>query len=104
MPWYVLGVDGEAFLADVRSDGWVIPFDWPAWAAGPDGERLVGHPEAVASASTEELARLLTTYVRGDRFTEGLLASAHENGMLAAIARRAAELAATLDDGRPERR
>ena len=93
MPWYELGPDGETFLADVRAGGWITPFDWPAWAASPDGQRLIGHPEAVATATAEDLGRLLTTYVRGDRFNEGLLASAHENGMLVAIARRAAHLA-----------
>jgi len=36
---------------------------------------------------------LLTTIIRGDRFSEGELAGAYESGMLRAIVRRAAELA-----------
>jgi hypothetical protein len=99
MPWYELGSDAEAFLADARAGGWVTPFDWPGWAASPDGQRLIGHPDAVAGATVEDLARLLTTYVRGDRFNEGLLASAHENGMLVAIARRAGRLADEIASG-----
>ena len=98
LPWYELGPGGTAFLDDVRAGGWVTPFDWPAWSASPEGQRLIGHPEAVASASADDLGKLLTTYVRGDRFNEGLLASAHENGMLAAIARRAQELVQDLQD------
>lgn len=96
LPWYELGPGGTAFLEDVRAGGWVAPFDWPAWAASAEGQRLIGHPDAVATATAEDLGRLLTTYVRGDRFNEGLLASAHENGMLAAIVDRASTLADEL--------
>ena len=51
--------------------------------------RTLGDPTRVASASADDLARLLTTLVRGDRFADGTLAHAHESGLLRAIARRA---------------
>jgi hypothetical protein len=102
LPWYEFGPGGNALLDDVRAGGWITPFDWPAWAGSPDGKRLIGHPDAVATASADDLGKLLTTYVRGDRFNEGLLASAHEDGMLAAIARRAARLADDMARGADE--
>jgi len=91
--WYEPSPAAEAFLADVRAAGWVTAFDWMAWLAGPDGQALASDPAAVASAGPDELGRLLTAYVRGERFGEGTLATAFETGMLTAILRRAAALA-----------
>lgn len=94
--WYEPSAEAEAFLADARA--WLEPFDWPVWAAAPEGQRLLGHPEEVASASAEDLRRLLTVYVRAERFGDGSLEAAFESGMLTAIARRAARLAADPDE------
>ena len=49
-------------------------------------------PEAVAAATPEQLAWLLTAIVRSDRFVEGSIEGAFESGLLARIARRAAAL------------
>lgn len=95
MPWYQPSPEAEAFLADLRA--LVTPFDWADWASAPEGQRLIGHREAVASATVDDLGKLVTAYVRGDRFNEGLLAEAFDSGMLTAIARRASVLAAELD-------
>ena len=88
--WYVFSPQAEAFLADART--WVEPFDWPTWAASPEGQALLSGPEAVAAASAEDLGRLLTTFIRSERFGDGTLESAFKRGMLTAIARRAAAL------------
>jgi len=93
--WYEPSPEAEAFLADVRA--WIEPFDWPSWAASAEGEALLGHPEAVASASEDELRKLLTVYVRSERFGDGTLEAAFTSGMLTAIVRRASVLAGTLD-------
>lgn len=93
--WYEPSPEGAAFLADLG--GWIEPFDWPSWAASPEGQALLSHPEAVASASEDDLRRLLTVYVRSERFGDGTLENAHASGMLTAIIRRAAVLGGTLD-------
>jgi hypothetical protein len=94
MPWYRPSPEAEAFLADLRA--LVTPIDWSAWASAPEGQKLIGNPAAVASATVDELGHLVTAYVRGDRFNEGLLAEAFDSGMLTAIARRASVLAEEL--------
>jgi hypothetical protein len=94
--WHEPSPEAQAFLDDVRAGGWVAPFDWPTWASGPEGRALLGHPEAVARASADDLRRLLTTYVRAERFGDGTLESAFASGMLVAIMRRAAVLAEEL--------
>ena len=90
MGWFEPSAAAEAFLADARA--MITPFDWSAWAAGPRGRALLGHPEAVASASADDLRRLLTVYVRSERFGDGTLEAAFASGMLTAIIRRAGVL------------
>ena len=89
--WFEPSPEAEAFLADARA--LVHPFDWPTWAASAEGRALLEDPAAVASASAEDLGRMLTALVRSERFGDGTLEAAFERGMLTAIARRAAELA-----------
>lgn len=92
MGWYDPGPEALAFLDDARA--LITPFDWPAWASGPEGQALIGHPEAVASASADDLRKLLTTYVRSERFGDGTLEAVFASGILTAIVRRAGVLAA----------
>jgi hypothetical protein len=73
--------------------GWVLTdFDWSKWAHGPECQTLVTNPANVASADPLTLARLLTAHLRQDRFCEGHLLGAFEDGHLTAIVRRAAAL------------
>jgi hypothetical protein len=73
--------------------GWVLTdFDWSKWAHGPECQTLVTNPANVASAGPLTLARLLTAHLRQDRFCEGHLLGAFEDGHLTAIVRRAADL------------
>lgn len=92
--WYEPSAEARAFLGNLG--GWITPFDWPAWANSPEGQRLLHDPAAVASASADDLGKLLTSLVRGNRFSEGTLAWAHESGLLVAILRRAEVLLGKL--------
>lgn len=93
MPYVAYSQATIRFVEEMYEVGWVFSFDWPRWSASPDGKRLLSGPEAIASASAVDLARVITTIVRADRFSDGALADAFERGMLTAIARRAGELA-----------
>ena len=97
MPWFAFSDEAQAFIQSLYEAEWVQPFDWMAWLSTPEGRRLMSDRSEVEAASTEQLTRLVTALVRQDRFAEGALAAAYESGMLAAIARRAEELAADLD-------
>lgn len=89
--WYEFSPGAQAFLDDLG--GWIEPFDWPAWASSAEGQALLGHPEAVASAAADDLRKLMTVYVRSERFGDGTLEAAFGSGMVTAIIRRAAVLA-----------
>lgn len=97
MPWFAFSDEAQVFIQSLYEAEWVQPFDWMTWLSTSEGRRLISDGSAVADASTEQLTRLVTAIVRQDRFAEGALAAAYESGTLAAIARRAEELAADLD-------
>ena len=46
-------------------------------------------PTALEHATAVDLARVLTTYIRADRFCEGYLASAFEAGLIMRVVERA---------------
>ena len=93
--WFEPGAEARAFLSDLG--GWITLFDWPAWAESAEGQALLGHPDAVALAGADDLRKLLTVYVRSERFGDGTLESAFISGMLTAIVRRAGVLADEVD-------
>lgn len=76
----------------------VVPtFDWGAW---PDRTRYENDPSLLEQADLCTLQRLTTALVRGERFCEGTLSYAHSRGLLAAICRRAGELAESRKEQR----
>lgn len=94
MPYYQLSPEAGAFVAAAYAAHWVRPdIAWSDFAAGPDYHALRSDPARIASADAGRLAELLTTLIRGERFSEGLLAGAFDDGTLPAIARRMAVLA-----------
>lgn len=95
--WYELTEAGLRFTSDAGRLGFIRPFPWMEWLETPRGRELAGSPDAVASATTEEVANLLTAIIRSERFSDGSIAGAHEKGLLLACARRAAVLAEALD-------
>ena len=92
MPWFDYDAAILRFTTEMSELGWVRPIDWMTWAGTPKARRLLHDPTLVSRANVDDLTRLLTTIVRGDRFSEGEIAGAYEAGMLTAIARRAGVL------------
>jgi hypothetical protein len=92
------------FVEAMTRAGWVLAFDWATWAQSAEGQRLLGEPHHIASATPDQLGKVLTALIRGERFSEGTLNDALQSGLLLAIARRAEALldlpqaAATIAD------
>ena len=94
MPYVRYGEVADELRVALGGAGLIrMGFDWRAWLATERGAELRDHPERIAGATFEELGAVVTSIVRGDRFTEGNLLAAFERGHLAAIARRAGTLA-----------
>ena len=89
----------DEILVEGDLTGWVLNFAWPAWKQTDEAISLRDDAAALAAATPEQLARLLTVLIRQDRFVEGALGSAYESGLLTSIVRRAAELVTAPDEG-----
>jgi len=97
MPWFELSDRAEAFLAAIRANGWIEPFDWMDWAQTDEATALRDDRAALGRATLDQLQRVLTAVVRAERFSDGTLEWAFDSGLMAAIARRAQALAAEPD-------
>jgi hypothetical protein len=106
MPYVEYGPTRKAFTSAAARGEWIRPdVNWTAWAQTEEARTIHREPSRIAASSPLQLAQLVTTFVRGDRFNEGYLLEAFVQGHLTAIARRAkalvedpAALAAALDD------
>ena len=82
--------DVTNFITTLYEDSWIYDFNWGKWHS----EALAFYRDSskLASASVEQLQKLLTFHVRKDRFVEGHLAAMLEEGHILAILRRIAEI------------
>jgi len=87
-----LGEEASAFQQMAYDLDLVLRFDWMNWAGGEEGCNLLADPSAVETADLDQLRKLLTVFIRQDRFCEGALAQAFDRGFITAICRRAAVL------------
>lgn len=95
MPFYTYDDEVRGFVAALYDLGFVARFDWPDWQEKADA--LQHDAEALRSADLTDLVKLLTVHVRKERFCEGHLAVAIEEGWFRAILDRLAAIEAELD-------
>lgn len=92
MPYFVYAPEMLRFIEVANELDWVVTFPWPDWMNTQEARMLVSDPESIANASVEQLEKLITAIIRSDRFTEGSIAGAFEQGLIAAIIHRAEAL------------
>ena len=86
------------FVGFLYASGWMIPgFDWGAWQRTAEAKRLWTEGDALETATPEQLAKVLTTLVRQDRFVDGTIDAAIADRTLHRVLARATRLA---DDAR----
>jgi hypothetical protein len=92
LPWFTLSKAASDFESVCYEFEWVSQFDWSGWRETATSKRLMESSEQVSTASAGELAKMLTVFIRGERFYDGTLNSAFDQGFLTAIVQRAAAL------------
>lgn len=92
MPWYEYSPEIDRFTSDMYAAKLVRSIDWMRWAGTPEAQRLISDPSSIAEATHDDLIYVLTTIIRGERFSDGEIAGAYERGTLLAIAERAQAL------------
>ena len=101
MPWYEYSDEIDRFVSDMYRVKLVRPVDWTAWSGTPGAQRLIGDPAEIARATPDEIVYLVTTIIRGERFSDGEIAAAYERGTLLALAERARVLLGGMETRQP---
>ncbi len=91
-PYWTHGELIADFVDMAYRTGWVTCRDWPAWAESPEGQKIVNDPHAIMRADIDQLRCLVTLLIRQDRFCDGTLVAAFEDGVILAVATRARDL------------
>lgn len=79
-----------AFIKVLYDNRWITDFDWSEWQA--EARKFWEEPGLISEADVTSMRRLLTLHVRKDRFCDGHLAAAVEQGQITAILNRIAKL------------
>lgn len=87
---YDYGPELRCWWAALGQSQFPLRFDWPQWLG--EFTALERNPERLAQADLLTLRKLVTFYLRTERFTSGTLAHIIENGQLLKIMRRLAAL------------
>ena len=95
--WTTLGDEAGRFYKMAYDYGWIRRLDWMAWRDTEAGRRLMHEADAMAQATEDDLALVLTTCVRADRFCEGYLADAFDAGLIGRVVLRAGQLMAAAE-------
>lgn len=83
-----LSSDISNFVKETYDLGWITDVNWPRWSQTLEAETLLGDPQRVVEATPDQLANLLTTFMRRDRFYKSELNAAFGTGVLIAIVAR----------------
>jgi Family of unknown function (DUF6508) len=103
MGWTSYGPEAQSFMQDCYDYGWVQSTHWMEWMRSDEAQALSEDAARMASATVEELAKVLTVSLRRDRFMDGSLAGDFERGLITRIVARAHELSAAKE-AKPLRR
>ncbi len=89
MAWFQYSPEVQRFHEMVYELEWIVVFDYGKWMNSEEARQFFTNPATIANASIVQLERLLTAIMRSDRFIEGAIATAFEDGHIPAIVRRA---------------
>lgn len=90
-PYWAASPEATAFVEALYRERLITPFDWGSWAAEAR-HYTEGGGEALNTADLTTLRKLITSYVRADRFSEGTLASLFQSGQITAVLRRLGQI------------
>lgn len=68
------------FEAMTYNVGWIQDFDWVEWSRGSEAKMLLRDQASLARATADQIANVITTIVRSDRFSEGALTGYFKEG------------------------
>lgn len=87
---YNYGPELSRWRSSLEQSSFLLRFDWPQWI--DQAQALDQNPSLVAEADLLTLRKLLTCYLRTERFTSGTLPHLVDSGKLSQILQRLAAL------------
>ena len=89
-------------MKTLSDTGFLMVFNWHEWLNRNEVFKDLNHDiqEEIKSADLDTLRKLMTCYVRGDRFNEGLLERIIVDGKLHCILQRLREIKEQLEEGK----
>ncbi|NCC36373.1 MAG: hypothetical protein EOM24_30825 [Chloroflexia bacterium] len=95
LPFWSQSPEVAEFIQVLYHQQFLITFDWVTWAAEAQHYDEDGGA-ALATADLDTLRKLMTAFVRADRFSEGTLAARFQSGQITAILRRLQQIRETM--------
>ncbi len=93
IPFWKSSELADAFVKMTYDSDWVLgDFDWSKWLDSEEANSLLKDQLAISKANPDQLRKLITALIRSDRFCEGTVLQAFEDGTMLAIAVRASSL------------
>lgn len=92
--YYLESEEVRSFREALNETGFLLVFDWATWLHDNEVYKDINHDiqGQIRNADLETLRKLMTSYIRGDRFNEGLFISTIVNGHITNILLRLKEL------------
>ncbi|MBP1468008.1 hypothetical protein EYB53_019985 [Candidatus Chloroploca sp. M-50] len=86
-PYWAASPEATAFVEALYRERFITLFDWGSWAT--EAQRCTeGGSEALSTANLTTFRKLITSYVRTDRFSESTLTSLFQPGQFTVMLRR----------------
>lgn len=92
--WRIESPEVSQFRKELYDTEFLLVFDWVQWISENDEFKNVNNnvQDKIRNADLETLRKLMTSYIRGDRFNEGLLIDVILKGHVTNILLRLQEL------------
>jgi hypothetical protein len=90
------GEQAGQFIETAYRYGWVRTLAWSKWRVTERGRHLLTDADGLNRANEDDLACVITTCLRADRFCEGYLAEAFKAGLISRVVERADRLLAAM--------
>ena len=83
---YIYSRKVNEFIATVKKENFTIIYDWVKWQ--DEADKYFKEPELIDSASIVILRKLMTMFIRKERFCSGFINSVIDTGMILKILER----------------
>ncbi|MBP7654309.1 hypothetical protein KA977_12860 [Candidatus Dependentiae bacterium] len=88
---YLYSKKVNEFIKDLYAVKFIYSFDYNEWYSG-EGKHYFDNPELIAKMELQDLRKIVTAFVRSERFCSGTIAEMIDKGLIIKILKRLNEL------------